>query len=47
MAGGGAEGPWSSHFYGTMFARKNRDTLIEQSGSRYFNRAVTVFREAV
>ena len=32
------------HFYGTLFARKDRDTLIEQSGSGYSNRAVTVFR---
>ena len=35
------------HFNGTMFERKGRDTLIEQSESRYSNRAVTVFREAV
>ena len=27
--------------------RKDRDTLIEQSGSRHSNIAVTVFREAV
>ena len=32
---------------GTLFAGKYRDTLIEQSGSGYSNRAVTVFREAV
>ena len=31
----------------TLFARKDRDTLIEQSGSKYSNRAVTVFKEAV
>ena len=42
--GQGGHGP---HFYGTLFARKDRDTLIEQSGSGYSNRAVTVFREAV
>ena len=42
--GGGGGGPW---FFGTLFARKDRDTLIEQSGSRYSNRTVTVFREAV
>ena len=41
----GGHGP--PHFYGTLFARKDRDTLIEQSGSRYSNRAVTVLREAV
>ena len=40
-------GPWPPHFYGTLFARKDRDTLIEQSGSGYSNRAVTVFGEAV
>ena len=27
--------------------QKNLDILIEQSGSRYSNRAVTAFREAV
>ena len=43
--GGGGGGSPSPHFYG--FARKDRDTLIEQSGSRYSNRAVTIFREAV
>ena len=32
---------------GTLFARKDRDILIEQSGSGYSNRAVTAFREAV
>ena len=37
----------SPHFYRTLIARKDRDTLIEQSGSGYSNRAVTVFREAV
>ena len=30
--------PPPPHFYGTLFA-KNRDTLIEQSGSGYSNRA--------
>ena len=35
------------HFYGSLFARKDQHTLIEQSGSGYSNRAVTVFREAV
>ena len=41
-------GPWPSpHFYGTLFTRKDRDTLIEQSGSGYSNRAVTVFGEVV
>ena len=32
---GGARGPLPPppHFYGTLFARKDRDTLIEQSGS--------------
>jgi len=30
-----------------MFARKDWDTLIEQSRSIYSNRAVTVFKEAV
>ena len=35
------------HFYGTLFLRKDQDTLIEQSGSGYSNRAATVFREAV
>ena len=44
---GGPGGPWPPHFYGTLFARKERYTLIEQSGSGYSNRAVTVFREAV
>ena len=34
------------HYFGTLFARKDRDTLIEQSESEYSNRAVTVFREA-
>ena len=33
--------------FGTLFAREDRDTLVEQSGSGYSNRAVTVFREAV
>ena len=28
------------HFYGTLFARKDRDTLMEHSGSVYSNRAV-------
>ena len=42
---GGPGGPWPPHFFGTLFARKDRDTLIEQSGSGYSNRAVTVFRE--
>ena len=32
-----------THFYGTLFARKDQDTLIEQSGYGYSNRAVTVF----
>ena len=45
--GGGGQRGHGLHFNGTMFARKDRDTLIEQSGSRYSNRAVTVFREAV
>ena len=40
-------GAMAPHFFGTVFARKDRDTLIEQSGSGYSNRAVTVFREAV
>ena len=44
---GGARGAMAPHFFGTLFARKDRDTLIEQSGSGYYNRAVTVFREAV
>ena len=46
---GGARGamPSPPHFYGTLFVRKDQDTLIEQSGSGYSNRAVTVFREAV
>ena len=39
--------PPPPHFFGSLFARKDRDTLIEQSGSGYSNRAVTVFREAV
>ena len=33
--------------FGTLFSRKDRDTLIEQSGSGCSNKAVTVFREAV
>ena len=33
--------------FGTLFANEDQDTLIEQSGSGYSNRAVTVFREAV
>ena len=45
--GGGDRGPWPPHFFGTLFARKDRDTLIEQSGYEYSNRAVTLFREAV
>ena len=51
---GGPGGPWGDqgdhgppHFYGTLFARKDRDTLIEQLGPGYSNRTVTVFREAV
>ena len=42
--GGGGTAP---HFYETLFARKGWDTLIEQSGSRYSNTAVAVFKEAV
>ena len=45
--GDGGAGGMVPHFYGTLFARKDRDTLIEQSGSGYSNRAVTVFRESV
>ena len=45
--GGGGGGMPPPHFYWTLFARKDRDTLIEQSGSGYCNRAVTVFREEV
>ena len=45
--GGRLGGSWPPTLYGTLFARKDRDTLIEQSGSGYSNRAVTVFREAV
>ena len=45
--GGGGRGSCPPHFYGTLFARKDRNTLIEQSGSGYSNRAVIVFREAV
>ena len=41
------QGDHPPHFFGTLFARKDQDTLIEQSGSGYSNRAVTVFREAV
>ena len=43
IIGGGDKGArWPPHFYGTLFARKDQNTLIEQS---YSNRAV--FREAV
>ena len=44
---GGGDGGGGAGFYGTLFARKDRDTVIEQSGSGYSNRTVTVFREAV
>ena len=45
--GAGAMPPTPPHFYGIIFARKDRDTLlIEQSGSRYSNRAVHSIREA-
>ena len=29
--GGGGMGAMAPHFYGTLFARKDRDTLIEKS----------------
>ena len=31
--GEGVRGAMAPHFYGTMFARKDQDTLIEQSQS--------------
>ena len=47
IIGGGDGGGMAPPLFGTLFARKDRDTLIEQSGSGYSNRVVTVFREAV
>ena len=43
----GGQGGHDPPLFVILFARKDRDTLIEQSGSGYSNRAVTVFREAV
>ena len=43
----GAMPPPPPHFFWDTVCKKDRDTLIEQSGSGYSNKVVTVFREAV
>ena len=45
--GSGDRGGMAPPLLWNTVCKKNRDTLIEQSGSEYSNRAVTVFREAV
>ena len=35
-------GGMAPHFFETMFARKDRDTLIQESRSRYSNRVVKI-----